>query len=47
MKMIWHRVMGDGCIWKGISLMNACWVNQSVFYQILNAVSYAVFKENV
>ena len=38
-----------GCTWEGISLMNACCVNQLVFYQVLNAVSDAddVFKETV
>ena len=41
---ITHRVVGDGCIWEGISLMNACWVSQSVFYEVLNAVSDDVFK---
>ena len=39
-----HRVIGDGCIWGGISLMNDCRVSQSVFYQVLNAVSEVVFK---
>ena len=29
---ITHKVVGDECIWEGISLMNA------VFYQVLNAV---------
>ena len=29
---------GNGCIFEGISPMNACLVNQSVFYQVLNAV---------
>ena len=34
-----HRVMENGCIWEGISLMNACWVNPSaLLYQVLNAV---------
>ena len=46
-KITRHRVMEDACIWEGISLMNVCWVSQSVFYQILNAVSDAVFKKNV
>ena len=27
-----HKVVGSGCVWKGISLINACWVSQSVFY---------------
>ena len=39
-----HRVIGDGCIWKGISLMNTCWVSQSVFYEVLNTVNDDVFK---
>ena len=25
-------------LWEAISLMNACWVSQSMFYQVLNAV---------
>ena len=33
-----HRDMENGHIWEGISLINACWVSQSVFYQV---------KENV
>ena len=34
-----HRVMENGCIWEGVSLMNICWVSQSaVFCQVLNAV---------
>ena len=34
-----HRVMENGCIWEGISLMNVWWVSQSaVFYQVLNPV---------
>ena len=28
----------DAGIWEGISPMNACLVNQSVFYQVLNGV---------
>ena len=40
---ITHRVVRDGCFWEGISLMNACWVSQSVFYEVLNIVS-DVFK---
>ena len=28
------RVMENGCIWEGISLMNTCLVYQSLFYQI-------------
>ena len=46
-KIACHRVIGDGCIWEGISLTNACLVSQLVFYQVLNAVSYGVLKENV
>ena len=30
-----HIIIGEGCIWEEISLMNACWVIQSVFYQVL------------
>ena len=30
-----------------ISLMNACLLSQSVFYEVLNAVSDGVFKETV
>ena len=36
-KIIRHRVIGDGCIWEGISPINAFRVNQSLFYQVLNA----------
>ena len=32
-KITLNRVRENGCIWKGISLMNACWVSQWVFYQ--------------
>ena len=39
-----HRVVGDGCIWEGLSLINACWVSQSVFYEVLNAVGDDVFQ---
>ena len=35
-KIIRHRVIGDGCICEGISPMNTCRVSQSVFYQVLN-----------
>ena len=34
-KITHPRVIGDGCIWEGISLMNAWWVSQSVPYQVL------------
>ena len=34
-----HRVVGDGCIWEGMSLINACWVSQLVLCQVLNPVS--------
>ena len=37
-------MVGDGCIWEGISLMNACWVSLPVFYEVLNAVSDDLFK---
>ena len=36
--IIHHRVTGNRWIWEGISLMNACWVSQSGFYQVLNPV---------
>ena len=41
---------GNGCIWKGISPMNACLLSQSVFYQVLDAVRLSslmlvLFKE--
>ena len=42
--MTCHRVIGDGCIWEGILLMNVCCVNQSVIHQVLNA-SDGVFKK--
>ena len=35
-----YRVMENGCIW----VINACWVSQWVFYQVLNPV-WCVFKE--
>ena len=41
---ITHRVVGDGSIWEGISLINVCWVSQSVFYEVLNVVSDDVFN---
>ena len=34
-KVTRHKVIGDGCIWEGISLMSTCWVSQSVFHQVL------------
>ena len=45
-KITRHGVTEDGCIWEGISPMNPCWVSQSVFYQVWNAVSDGVFKGN-
>ena len=44
-----HRLMEDAYICEVISVpfMNARWVSQSVFYQVLNAVSDGVFKGNV
>ena len=42
-KMTCHRIIGDGCIWEGISLMNARCVSHSVIHQVLNA-SDGVFK---
>ena len=44
---ITHRIVGDGCIWKGISLMNVCWVSQLVFHKVLNAFSDDVFKRKL
>ena len=32
-KVTYLRVMGDGCIWKRIELMDACWVSESVIVQ--------------
>ena len=46
-KITQRRVIGDGCIWEEILLMKARWVIQSVFYQVLNAVTDGMFKENV
>ena len=37
------RVIGDGCILDVMSFMNACFVSQSVIYQVLNG-SDGVFK---
>ena len=37
-KVTRYRVIGDGYIWEGISLINPCWASESVFYQVLNAV---------
>ena len=31
-----RRIIGGGWTWEGISLMNTCWVNHSVFDQFLN-----------
>ena len=39
-KITRHRVMGNGCIWERISLMNPCGVSQSVFYQFLIVVPW-------
>ena len=33
-----HRVIENRSIWEGISPMNACWVSQREFYQVLNPV---------
>ena len=44
MKITHHRVIEDEYIWEGISLTNTCCVIQSVFYQVLNALRYGVFK---
>ena len=41
-----HRVVGNGCIWEGILLVNACWVSQSVFCKVLNPVNNGAFKRN-
>ena len=32
-----YKVTEDWCIWEGIWLVNACWVMQSVIYQVLSA----------
>ena len=40
---ITHKVVGNGCK-EYISLMNACLVIQSVFYQVLTAVIGDVFR---
>ena len=37
-KITHHRVIGEGCIWEGMSL-NTCWLSQSVLYQIFCAVN--------
>ena len=42
-KISHHRVVGDESIWEGILFVNACSVSQSLFYQVLNAVSDNVF----
>ena len=34
MKVTWQSVVGDGCTCEGISLMNGCWISQSVFNQV-------------
>ena len=46
-KITHHRVIGDGCIWEVISLMKADCVTQSVFYQVLNAISDGVFNGEI
>ena len=42
-KITCYRVLGDGCIWEEISLMNTWWVSQSAIHKVLNA-SDGVFK---
>ena len=42
-KITQHRVIRDGCISEGISLMNVCWFSQSVFNHVLNTVNDGVF----
>ena len=45
-----HRSIEDGCIWEEISLMNACWVSQSVFYCFYSfkcCQGWSALKENV
>ena len=37
-KIICHRVIRNGCIWEGISLMNACRQSQSV--SVLSSFKY-------
>ena len=48
-KLTYLKGMGNGCIWKRISLVNACWVSQSVLVQcheVLITVSDSlVFKK--
>ena len=38
-----HRVMGNGSISEGISLMNTFWVGHSVFYQDLRAANDTMY----
>ena len=44
-KITRRRFMEDACILDGISLMNVCWVNQSAFYQVLNAAVMVCLKK--
>ena len=34
MKVTPQSIIGDGCTCEGKSLMNACWISQSVFHQV-------------
>ena len=43
-----HRVIENGCVWERLTRIDACWVSQSVFYEVLNTVSNDAFlKEDV
>ena len=45
-KVTHRRIIGDGCIWEEISLVNGCCaesVSQSVFFHVLNAVADSLF----
>ena len=42
---ITHKVVEDGYK-EYLLIMNACWVNQSVFYQVLNAASDDIITSN-
>ena len=43
--LVMEDVMGNGCIWEGIYMMNAFRVSQSLFCQVLNAVSECAKKK--
>ena len=46
LKVTRHRVMGDGCIWEGISLMDPCSISQPVFLQVKLQPVMIYLKEN-